>query len=87
MVSGLECSQGKPDPEIYLKAAALLHTAPSDCLVIEDSSNGVAAAKNAGMTCYAFVPPKAVPQDISRADTVLTSFTDLDPDRLLGTEA
>ena len=39
------------------------------------------------MTCYAFVPPKAVPQDISRADAVLTSFAGLNPDRLLGAES
>ena len=86
LVSGLECRKGKPDPEIYLRAAALLNTNPSDCLVIEDSSNGVAAAKNAGMFCYAFVPPKAVAQDISRADAILTTFVGLDPGQLLGTD-
>ena len=82
-VSGLECGRGKPDPEIYLKAASLLHAAPSECVVFEDSSNGVKAAKNAGMYCFAFVPPKAVAQDVSMADCLLTSFVGLDPNSVL----
>lgn len=81
-VSGRDCVCGKPDPEIYLRAAELLNVSPSECVVIEDSSNGVNAAKNAGMYCIAFVPKKAVPQDISRADRILTSFVGLDIDSL-----
>jgi mannitol-1-/sugar-/sorbitol-6-/2-deoxyglucose-6-phosphatase len=38
----------KPDPEIYLKTAARLHTKPQNCLVFEDSPSGVRAAKAAG---------------------------------------
>lgn len=76
-VSGLECSHGKPDPEIYLKAASLLEVDPGDCIAVEDSSNGVAAAKAAGMYCIAFVPPKAVPQDVSTADEIVSSLRDI----------
>ncbi|MFW6181716.1 MAG: HAD family hydrolase [Spirochaetota bacterium] len=48
-VYGDEVVRGKPDPEIYLKAASLLGVEPSACTVIEDSVNGLAAAKGAGM--------------------------------------
>jgi HAD superfamily hydrolase (TIGR01509 family) len=40
---------GKPAPDIFLKAASLLETSPADCLVFEDSINGIRAAETAGM--------------------------------------
>ena len=43
----------KPDPEIFLKAAAKLHLNPTECVVVEDSIFGVEAAKNAGTACIA----------------------------------
>ena len=43
----------KPDPEIFLKAAAKLHLSPAECIVVEDSIFGVQAAKTAGMACIA----------------------------------
>jgi beta-phosphoglucomutase family hydrolase len=49
IVSANDVEQSKPDPETYLKAAALLHTAPRHCLVFEDAPKGVEAALNAGM--------------------------------------
>ncbi len=47
--------KGKPDPEIYLKAAKALKVDPKDSLVFEDSRVGVKAAKNAGMTVVALL--------------------------------
>jgi beta-phosphoglucomutase-like phosphatase (HAD superfamily) len=41
---------GKPEPDIYLKAAGLLNARPERCLALEDSENGVRAAVGAGMT-------------------------------------
>ena len=49
IVSANDVEYSKPDPETYLKAAALLHTAPQHCLVFEDAPKGVEAAFNAGM--------------------------------------
>lgn len=46
-------SKGKPNPEIFLKAAASLDLKPEDCLVFEDSVSGAATAKNAG--CKAII--------------------------------
>jgi beta-phosphoglucomutase len=49
VVDGLQVTHPKPDPEIYLLAAAQLHTPPADCIVFEDSYSGVEAARKAGM--------------------------------------
>lgn len=50
-----EIKNGKPHPEIYERAAALLGLAPQDCCVLEDSSNGALAGKRAG--CYVIAVP------------------------------
>ena len=49
VVDGHQVSHPKPHPEIYLRAAALLETAPTNCIVLEDSHTGIAAARAAGM--------------------------------------
>jgi beta-phosphoglucomutase-like phosphatase (HAD superfamily) len=48
-------THAKPAPDLFLHAAAALGIAPADCLVIEDSVNGVVAAKAAGMRCWGFM--------------------------------
>lgn len=83
IVSGVECREGKPAPEIYLRAAENLGLQPSECVVIEDSCNGVKAGKAAGMYCYAYVPPQAYRQDVSAADDRLESFCGLEPEDIL----
>lgn len=83
IVSGLECREGKPAPEIYLRAAENLGLPPSECVVIEDSCNGVKAGKAAGMYCYAYVPPQAYRQDVSAADKEITTFCGLEPEDIL----
>lgn len=47
--------RGKPAPDMFLHAAERLGAAPSDCLVIEDSTTGATAAREAGMTCWGYV--------------------------------
>ena len=53
-------TRGKPDPEIYLKVSGMTGISPEECLVIEDSVNGIKAAVSAGMTVF------AVTNDITR---------------------
>src|SRR5271165_48699 len=53
MVCGDEIARGKPDPEGYLKAAALLGVQPERCLVVEDAPAGVEAGRRAGMQVIA----------------------------------
>lgn len=49
VVNGEEVPRGKPDPEIFLRAAKSLQTEPCDCLVFEDALSGIEAARRAGM--------------------------------------
>jgi beta-phosphoglucomutase len=49
IVDGNEVSMSKPDPEIFLKAAAKLQVSPKNCLVVEDALSGIQAAKAGGM--------------------------------------
>ncbi len=76
VVSGEDMKKGKPAPDIFLKAAAVLDTPPSACAVVEDSHNGVLAAKAAHMTCIAYVNPTSGHQDLQAADVIIESFRD-----------
>lgn len=53
IVSGEQCKNSKPDPEIYLQAAAKLHIDPQQCIAVEDSAYGIEAGKRAEMTVIA----------------------------------
>lgn len=79
-LSGTELERSKPDPEIFLRAAKLANSQPHECLVIEDSRNGVVAAKAAGMKCIGYLNPNSGVQDLSRADIVISSFSELNAD-------
>lgn len=52
-INGLEVKNKKPDPEIFIKAAAKLGVDTASCLVVEDAVSGVKAAKSAGCKCLA----------------------------------
>ena len=66
---------GKPDPACYLLAAERMRVQPSACVVFEDSSAGVRAAKAAGMRCVALVRPNAPRQDVATADLALDNLS------------
>jgi beta-phosphoglucomutase len=57
LVSGEDTQRGKPDPEVFLLAAARLGAQPAECVVIEGAVAGVQAAKAAGMRCVAISGP------------------------------
>lgn len=78
LLSGNEVKHGKPAPDIYLAAAKRLAVPPQDCVVLEDSHNGVLAAKSAGMTCIGFHNPNSGTQDISMADIIVDSIPQID---------
>ena len=77
-VSGNDFSESKPAPDIFLGAARLAGVSPKKCLVIEDSRNGVKAAKAAGMVCIGYENPNSVMQKLNEADYVITDFCGLD---------
>ncbi len=80
IVTGADVTHGKPHPEPYLVTAARLGLPPAACVVFEDATVGVLAAKAAGMRCIAVPNPDAMqPQDLAAADLVLPSLTAFTP--------
>ena len=66
----------KPAPDLYLEAARRLKLDPADCLVIEDSLNGIHSAKAAGMAAWAIPNRVTAGLDFSPADRVFESLTE-----------
>ncbi|MFT5367829.1 MAG: beta-phosphoglucomutase-like phosphatase (HAD superfamily) [Candidatus Latescibacterota bacterium] len=79
LFSGSDVTNAKPDPEIYLKAAATLEVDPKSCIVFEDSTAGVQAAKAAGMTAVAVPNFFTTQHDHSEADRILKSLSEAIP--------
>ena len=77
IVGGEELKRGKPAPDIFLQAAKLLNSEPADCIIIEDSENGVLAAKAAGMKCVGFKNPNTGNQDLKKADLIVDNYDSL----------
>lgn len=76
MVYGREVAEGKPSPQVFLLAAQKLGVEPKDCIVIEDSIAGVAAAKRAGMKCIA-VTTTHPRESLAQADLVVGSLEEV----------
>lgn len=86
VVSSDEVAHGKPAPDVFLSAAGRIGISPGEVLVVEDSLNGLRAAKAAGMATV-LIPNLSVPPAPGWepfADAVLERLADLDPDRLFG---
>ncbi len=79
-IGGDEVEKSKPEPEIFLKSAMLSNSLPENCLVIEDSMNGLKAAKAAGMLCIGYANPGTGDQDLSIANLVVNSLEELTPE-------
>ena len=79
-VCGDEVASGKPAPDPYLRAAALLGLAPEQCLAVEDSVTGSAAAERAG--CPVLVVPNDVEVPGGRRRRHISSLADVDVDDL-----
>ena len=62
---------GKPQPHVYVHAASELGVAPADCVVVEDSRNGVLAGSRAGATVIGYRAAHNRGQDLSAADVVV----------------
>jgi HAD superfamily hydrolase (TIGR01509 family) len=77
VVSGTQVPRGKPAPDVFLAAAERLGVAPADCLVIEDSRNGLLAAKAAGMRCAVVPCSHTCHQDFREADHRLGALPEL----------
>lgn len=68
VVSADDAARAKPAPDVFLLAAQKIGVSPDRCLVVEDASNGIRAAKAAGMSCIAYKNPNSGEQNLSEAD-------------------
>ena len=77
IMSGDDVQYSKPNPEIFLKVAQWYGLPATQFTVIEDSTNGVKAAKSANMRCIGFDNPLSGGQDLSQADLLIHSMQEL----------
>ncbi len=76
-VSGEDFPKSKPHPAIFEHAASLSIAPKENCIVIEDSTNGVKAAKAAGIYCVGYESAHSKDQNLNEADKVITHFKEL----------
>ena len=76
-ISGADLKQSKPNPEIFLKAAKISGHNKKDCIVIEDSTNGIIAANSAGIFCIGYKSKNSFNQNHSLADLVISNFNQI----------
>lgn len=77
VVSGEDFPKSKPDPAIFEHAASFSIAPKESCIVIEDSTNGIKAAKAAGIFCVGYNSIHSEAQDLSEADVVINHFNEL----------
>lgn len=77
-MSGEKLGKSKPDPTIFIETVKKLGLSCKECLVIEDSYNGIMAAYNAGIPCLGFDQDGMGIQDMYKADAVFYSFENID---------
>lgn len=81
-VGGDDVAQAKPAPDIFLLAASKLGVPPEQCIVIEDSTNGIIASQKAGMKSIGFENPNSPGQDLSEADHKVDSISSISVSRI-----
>jgi HAD superfamily hydrolase (TIGR01509 family) len=82
IVGGDQVRHGKPHPEIYSRAAALIGMRPDRCVAIEDSAPGVRSARSAGMACVGYRNVGSGGQDLSSASVIVDTIPDLSVEAL-----
>ena len=80
--SGSDLKQSKPHPEIFIKAAKATGFSKEECIVIEDSTNGIKASNAAGIFCIGFDSFHSKNQDYSIADLVIKDFKEISFDKI-----
>lgn len=83
-ISGEDFEFSKPHPAIFLEAVEKSGFTKEECLIIEDSTNGIKAAKAAGVYCIGYKSEHSMGQDTSLADMVITDFNQLDFEKIQG---
>jgi beta-phosphoglucomutase len=76
-ISGADLKESKPNPEIFNKAAILANMPKENCVIIEDSDNGVTAANNANIFVFGYANKLSEGQTLENANFVITHFNQL----------
>jgi beta-phosphoglucomutase len=82
VVTGQHVARGKPDPEVFLRAAEKLGLPAHRCVVVEDAPAGIEAARRAGMAVIGLVSTGRRREELQPADLVVESLTQLRPEEL-----
>ncbi len=81
-ISGAALKESKPNPEIFILAAEIAGEPKQNCMVIEDSTNGIIASKRAEIFCAGYRSANSKLQDYSLADVVVDDYSQLTLEKL-----
>jgi beta-phosphoglucomutase-like phosphatase (HAD superfamily) len=81
-ISGADLKESKPNPEIFIKAAQLAGFKKEECIVIEDSTSGIAAAKSAQIYCVGYDSLNSKNQNYDKANLVINNFNEIRFDKI-----
>ena len=84
VVTGMDVTRGKPDPQVFLIAAERLNVPPRRCAVVEDAPAGVAAANAAGMASIGLTSTGRTAESLSAAHLIVGSLAELSAELLRG---
>lgn len=83
-ISGAELKESKPHPEVFLLAAEMSREPLNNCMVIEDSTNGILAAHRANIFCAAYKSEHSKNQDYTLANILVSDYSELELDKISG---
>lgn len=81
-ISGAELKESKPHPEVFLLAAKMAGEPLENCMIIEDSTNGILAAHRAHIFCAAYRSQHSHNQDYALANITVSDYTELELDKI-----
>lgn len=82
IVSGEDFPKSKPHPAIFLHAASLSVAPKNQCIIIEDSTNGIAAANAAGIYCIGYISENTHNQELAGANMIINHFNEVNADSI-----
>ncbi len=86
LVTAEDVARPKPDPEIFLKCADILDLSPKQCVVVEDSINGIHAAKKGGMFAVAVTSTTSA-EKLTEADRIISRISEFDSSLISGLDS
>ena len=81
-ISGADLQESKPHPEIFINAAEMAGEPKENCMVIEDSTNGIEAAFSAGIFCVAYQSAHSSNQVYDKASLLVSDFSDIEFEKI-----